>query len=177
MRVEHEKTRGFDIGLVVGAAAAYIAGSVKWMMRNVWRYTTEEPSAVISGIRLTQNSIRWCASTARAGQINSQGLSKPLYIQLSVQMTKDVMARIRLYCRFNKDGNFSKYTSKMFGLPDPSLAARQGSGDSESVEIMFVRMTGSYWEEWGYVGTVCCCCITLITLLLSVYPRTSLIFH
>ena len=129
MHVEYEKTHGGSIGLAAGIqhAGVNVAGN----MNELRRYAQEEPAAVINGVCF-DDSIRW---HVKAASKNSQGLSKPLYVQLSIQMTSEVKARLRLSCQYKGEGLLNRMSRpKMHQLP------HEGSG---SMEVLLVGMTES----------------------------------
>ena len=133
-QVEHEKTLAFDLGGTVGIP--YAAGSVKVSKSDVQRVTKEEPAVVINGAWSQwsgEDSIRW---HMKASPTNSQGLCNPLYVQVSIQMTREVKARLWLSCQFKGEGLLNRMSRSKTHQPPHQVG-------SDPIEILLVGMNES----------------------------------
>ena len=107
---------------------AHAGVSLKGGVNEVVRFTMQESAAIVTGIRPHKNSIRWRVKEGPARKNHHRGLSEPVCVRASIQMTRDVKARFRLSCKFKTEG-LLRFTGRKHELP------REGTGP---VEILFV---------------------------------------
>ena len=110
------------------AGTPHAGVSLKGGMDEVVRFTMQESAAIVKGIRPDKNSIRWHVEEGPARKNHHRGLSEPVCVRASIQMTRDVKARFRLSCKFKTEG-LLRFTGRKHELP------REGTGP---VEILFV---------------------------------------
>jgi len=128
LHIEYEKTHAIEGA--VNAGYAHMGANLKGGVNETMRYTMQESAAIVKGIRPDKNSIRWHVKEGPTRKPHQRGLSEPVCVWASIQMTRDVKARFRLSCNFKTEGILPVMGQK-HKLP------REGSG---AMEILFVGM-------------------------------------